>query len=279
MNIFKIDPFVDLANVGLDTLSSSMNFSGMITSVGSMNSYPGLNGIITSIQEGVQPIGMALLVLFFLFSIFSDAMNETFSFERFVKSFARLFAGMALVTLSKDMTDLGDYIATWTQDAIGEATSPYKAPTHFTNEDFGSFWQALLAAFLIFLLGNFCGLIIRIVFYFILFSRLMEMAVRASFMPIAIGLVTDGGWSGSAGRYIKKYVALCIQGPALVLIGQLSANIMGEATSMAMGGDGLTGIAAGLFQLGGMVPMIAVAVATIGLAKQSITILNDVLGV
>ena len=50
MNIFKIDPFVDLANVGLDTLSSSMNFSGMITSVGSMNSYPGLNGIITSIQ-------------------------------------------------------------------------------------------------------------------------------------------------------------------------------------------------------------------------------------
>ena len=107
----------------------------------------------------------------------------------------------------------------------------------------------------------------------------MEMAVRASFMPIAIGLVTDGGWSGSAGRYIKKYVALCMQGPALVLIGQLSANIMGEATSMSMGGDGLTGIASALFQLGGMVPMIAVAVATIGLAKQSITILNDVMGV
>lgn len=48
------------------------------------------------------------------------------------------------------------------------------------------------------------GLIMKISMYFILFSRLIEMAVRAAFMPIAVGLVTDGGWSGSAGRYIKN---------------------------------------------------------------------------
>ena len=100
----------------------------------------------------------------------------------------------------------------------------------------------------------------------------LNATVRAAFMPIAVGLVTDGGWSGSAGRYIKKYIALCLQGPAIVLIGTLGARLMGGAANLQVN------VGTSLATLGGIVPVIAVGMATIGLAKQSITVLNDVLG-
>ena len=279
MSIFKTDPFIDIANSGLNLVVSSMNFSGMVVNVGSLSSYAGVTALITDIQDGLQSIALAIVITFFLFSVFSDAMNETFALERFFKSFARLAAGIGMINLSGELTKLGDGIGGWVQEKVGDITSKKVTNTQFTKDDFDGFWVALIVCAIVFLVSIIASFFIRIAFYFILFSRLIEMAIRAAFMPIAVAMVTDGGWAGSAGRYIKKYIALCMQGPALVLIGRISAQLMEGAAKVVENGDGLTGFIAGVFQLGGVVPVIAVAAATIGLAKQSITILNDVMGV
>lgn len=272
MGILNTDWAVDYANGAYLMVADCVDMSGMVSSVGTLSNYEGATALVSSVQDGTKGIGMALMTLFFLFSLFSDAMNETFSFERFFKSFARLFAGLGLIQLAKPLCDLGDGLAEWTQSAINTSTKdPTKLENVFTKDNIGSFWHAIFTVAVLFVFGNIVGIVIKIAMYFILFSRLIEMAVRAAFMPIAVAMVTDGGWAGSAGRYIKKYVALCMQGPAIVLIGALCASLMGGSFQVNIGDQ--------FSQLGGFIPMIAIGFASIGLAKQSITVLNDVMGV
>ena len=268
MGILSTDGFVDIANGAYLMVADCADMGNLVTEVGSLSKYNGATAMVNKLQESLMPVGLALMTLFFLFSIFSDAMNETFSFERFVKSFTRYFFGFGLVQLSGSLCNFGDGLA---QDiATLVSSESKKAPLQeiYTKDNIGSFWHAIFIAMVLVLFGNIMGLIMKISMYFILFSRLIEMA----FMPIAVGLVTDGGWSGSAGRYIKKYIALCLQGPAIVLIGTLGTRLMGGAVNLKVD------VGTSLATIGGVVPVIAVGMATIGLAKQSITVLNDVLG-
>ena len=45
------------------------------------------------------------------------------------------------------------------------------------------------------------------------------------FFPIAMGLMSDDGWRGAGGRYLKKFLAVCCQSAVLVVIGGLCAYL------------------------------------------------------
>ena len=272
MGILSTEGFVEIANGAYLMVADCADMGNLVANVGTLSNYNGATSLINAIQNSLKPVGLALMTLFFLFSIFSDAMNETFSFERFVKSFTRYFFGFGLVQISGSLCDFGDGLSQDIATLISSESEKAPLENIYTKDNIGGFWHAIFITMILVLFGNIMGLIMKISMYFILFSRLIEMAVRAAFMPIAVGLVTDGGWSGSAGRYIKKYIALCLQGPAIVLLGTLGSKLMGGAANLKVD------IGTSLATLGGIVPVIAVGMATIGLAKQSITVLNDVLG-
>ena len=51
----------------------------------------------------------------------------------------------------------------------------------------------------------------------VLVSRLFEIAVKGAFITIPMGFVTEEGTRQGALRYLKQYVALWLQGPAIML--------------------------------------------------------------
>ena len=253
-----------------DEIFDLFDISGIMTSQIDFTAYPSLKTIVTDLQGAFQPTAYCIVVLFFLFSILDEGMNERFSFERFVKIFARLALGVGLIGLTDQIftfglnfsTELGGYIS----------VTEFEKPQISETLNFVSLADAMTNMMLLFIVGKIAGLALAFAAYLTCFTRLIEIAVRGSFLPLAMAMASEDGWHGAAGRYFKKLVALFVQGPALLLICKLYNQIMiGVASSE------LTDSGGNIFS--GLIKIVALGFATIGLAKQSINIINDVFGV
>ena len=109
-------------------------------------------------------------------------------------------------------------------------------------------------------------------------------------MPIACALLSDDGWRGAGGRYIRKFIGICAQGAVMVVIGQLTGGIMGAICSSmksSMRAKVDTAIAnAGTKPGFGLVidivestvAIVGIGVACVSLMFKSIGIVNDVFG-
>lgn len=122
---------------------------------------------------------------------------------------------------------------------------------------------------------------LTVVMYLIAFSRIMEKAVRETFLGISFGLLADDGWRGPGARYIKKYVAIVCQGGVLTLLCKIyglaittAFNAMAEALANA-GGD-INAISSALTE--SQMVVWGCGFATLGLMFKSIGILNDLFG-
>lgn len=74
------------------------------------------------------------------------------------------------------------------------------------------------------------SLAITAIVIFIVLTRIMELYVRGSFLPIAAAMMSDDGWKGSGGRYFRKLLSLASQNAAVLVI----ANIFGVMSNSAM---------------------------------------------
>lgn len=75
------------------------------------------------------------------------------------------------------------------------------------------------------------SLAITAIVLLIILTRIMELYVRGSFLPIAAALMSDDGWRGSAGRYFRKLMSLACQNAVILVV----VNIFGTMASSAMG--------------------------------------------
>jgi predicted deacetylase len=50
------------------------------------------------------------------------------------------------------------------------------------------------------------------------------------FMPIAFALISDDGWRGAGGRYIRKFIAVCAQIAVLIVVAKITAGVMSLST-------------------------------------------------
>lgn len=76
------------------------------------------------------------------------------------------------------------------------------------------------------------SLVITAIVLLIVLTRIMELYVRGSFLPVAAALMSDDGWRGSGGRYFRKLMSLATQNAAVLVV----ANVFGVMASSAMGG-------------------------------------------
>lgn len=98
--------------------------------------------------------------------------------------------------------------------------------------------------------------------YIVGFSRLIEIVIRQTLLPIPLALMADDGWKGTGGRYLKKFLALVIQGGLIILI----CNIGKESMISAI-------------REHHYVITIGIGTALSTLVFKSITFINDALGV
>jgi hypothetical protein len=120
------------------------------------------------------------------------------------------------------------------------------------------------------------ALVINAITYIVCISRLLEMSARGCFLPIAIAMMSDDGWRGAGGRYIRKYIAVCAQGAVLVVAGTMISYGMSVAGSSMIGQLSSCGSISSF--LGYLVLFIAIAIAGVSMLFKSIGIVNDAFG-
>ena len=118
-------------------------------------------------------------------------------------------------------------------------------------------------------------------------SRLIELEIRAMFLPISFALLADDGWRGAGGRYIKKFVAICCQGVILIGLGGMAQTLMmtvikNECSELFCGSmvqllDNLANLDPGGIFIG-ICMMWGVGIAIISLMFKSINLVNEVFG-
>lgn len=263
--------------------------------------WDSLNSGVVGAIESLQPVGMALCMLFFIISLLELAMSERMTMEYFVKYLSKLVIGVAAVYYApliwETLTDFGDSMSKFVggfsfgidSDDPSETVNQMVASlttsfTAITSEKGAAIWIALLVLTIaLFPIMGLVGVAMTIVAYIVSFSRVLELCVRGVFLPIATSLLSDDGWRGAGGRYIRKLLALCCQGAVLAIIGKVTTGMICLAGSKMLIDGFATVEYSGLLDcfgtvLGGFALIIGVGFACISLMFKSIGIVNDVFG-
>lgn len=256
------------------------------------------NDVFNSVVSAMKTIGFAVCLFFFIMTLIDLLTSERLSFEIFWKHFLKLILGVFMVDNAEKVKDFAiDFgnafmkEVTLTNQTLD--TNPFAQDSGFMKAitQFGAElplgWLILFG--LAFLLGLFpvlLGLVFKGAAILIGFSRLLELYLRCAFLPVALALMTDDGWRGAGGRYIKKIIAVSVQGVALIIIGHLVSSVCAGT---------LTNLTSNIYQYGdnAMISIsqllsscftIIIVSAGIGLAGlslmfKSMGIINDVFGV
>jgi len=278
------DTLITLSSLGIDMQQIS-GTSG--TPIAALNT--GIVNMALNFQENLKPVAMAICVAFFIISMVELAMSERMTIEFWVKYWAKLVIGVAAIYYCKEISEnifkfgnaLGDLVVGSGSDvgSIDGALanlSNWFTETVANDNTIGLKWLfAFIAYYAIMLAPKLICIVLKGVIYVVGFSRIIELAVRAAFMPIGMALLSDDGWKGAGGRYIKKYIAICAQCAVMSMIGTVASWLITNALAIGasnMANNGLGGLASQLALAMGA------AIACIMALFKSIGITNDIFG-
>ena len=281
------------------TKSTTEIFSSSGDSV--INTIQGSVGNITAnIQSSLISLGYALAIMFFIFQLIELSISERLTLETFIKSFAKLAVGIFFVgnasilyeyikQFGEAFTSLISKAGGYTGGAATLAPSDIQAQLSdamikMCKENGELLWLPFFVMGVIVAIIGIIGiLILKIIAYVICITRIIELEIRAAFLPIAFALLSDDGWKGSGGRYIRKFFAICAQAGCIVLIGKIASGINSailvhitnamKITSSVKSALALLGAV-----LSGYIIMFAVGFAIIAVMFKSLQIVNDAFG-
>lgn len=191
--------------------------------------------------NAMVPIALGLMIIWFMVALMEKSASEQVTIEQFLLMFVKLIAAKFLIDngfqIFTELWSLGITLI----DDVGHAF----ADGDGISFDYKDLWLDLTGVTwgdkLPFLtsLGLLAQLLIPWLVtkaiiacvYFICYSRLIEMLVRMLAAPIAVSDFITEGIRGSGWRYLKNFLAICLQGMIIVAIGQLYPLIMAGVLS------------------------------------------------
>lgn len=269
---FMITGTYDYGVMGADGAVDGAIFIGDLMRIGGhMTTSSQFGSVITTlIKNGtvaLQGFGIAVALLFSFIGIIELAAGNRLTPELLIKHFAKFGATFAAIIISDDLCFLignlgngmingveklfsGNALATLAIKTMGEGgvkgvgdavklhlynTLVYSIKGKAGIGDAISLFVSgsiLMIPVLALQIGN-------VAVFFIALSRGLELAVRALFMPIPIAFLSDDGWKGAGGRYLKKYAAVATQGMVVVAIAkcvQIFTSSIGTEFALALKG-------------------------------------------
>lgn len=236
--------------------------------------------VVGAVMPAASSLGVVICFACWLFAVIELAIQDRLTPETFVKSMARLVFGMVAIDLATVLFDniagpggFGDAFSETIKKAVSKG-SPSVTLTFELEPD-----EWFTAAVNAILFNTVCLLAtgaMTVVSYIVQITRIIEIAIRGSFLGIAVGMLADDGWKGPGGRYLKKFLAVCCQGGVLVLIGAVISSLMASFVSTAFAN------AFSIETIGeywtGMFMCIGVGLAGISIMFKSLGYLNDLFG-
>lgn len=188
---------------------------------------------VDSVYSNVMvPIALGLMIIWFLVAFMEKAASEQVSFEQLFMLFAKLIAAKFLIDyglqIFTNLWGLGisliDTVAGAFEDGPGGSPMDYK---DLWKDWSGLDWNAKIG--ILKGIGMLCQLLIPwlvskimiAVVFFVCYSRIIEMLLRMMAAPIALSDFMTEGLHGAGWRFLKNFLAICLQGMIMVAISQI----------------------------------------------------------
>lgn len=258
----------------IEDTADILSISDSRTSIG--GAFSGfIDGGAKLAYTSLTSVALSLIVMYFLFSITDKVAQGQMTIEIFVPEFIKLLAAAFLVlegyNFFKLLISLGESIT----KTVGNSFTNDRTTNNLrymveTNADDSAIVQVSVLAVLI--IPTIFGLLARLSIYVVCIGRALEIIVRLALSPIAVADVFGNGLNSGGFRYIKKFLAVTLQGAVIIVI----IHIMGTLNAtLAIPPDNDTSVSA-LF--GNLMKVVFVNLAGVSLIIKSQSIVNDVVG-
>lgn len=221
------------------------------------------------IQAAMCAIAAVLLTMHLLIELMEKMTNDSFSSDQFIKLLIKFVFGIIIISHATEWSiQFMNIGAKLTNDIMTEITV-----TKITVDipDKTGFLETI-GTMLILAIPLLVSFLLKVAIFFISFSRIIEMILRAMFAPIGCADVVSGGSHSAGIRYLKRMLAISIQGALMVAVvyiaGEMMADIIVESFN-----DGIA--ITDLMVLG---KYFGIAAAMVGLLGTTKSLSNEVVG-
>lgn len=196
---------------------------------------------IEAVNTAVIPVASVLICMYFLLDLMDKVTNDNFSSDQFIKMLIKLGFSEFLIsnisTIAVSFMNAGSSFMIQIYEATQASLPGGVDMTLEMTNDMGLFeCLAIVVAMLFPFIASF---LIQIAVYFMGYSRAIEMILRSMFAPIGCADFVMGGVHSGGMRYIKKMLAICLQGGIMVGIVLASSYFINTIITNAFnnGGD------------------------------------------
>jgi len=177
---------------------------------------------MVSINGGLQAMGYALLVLFFVIGLVktTTSMKEIKRPEVALRLFIRFALAKAAVSYSMDIiTGLFDISQGIVAKIAGGVGSPTQAtiPQEIIDAVDGMSWLSSFGLWAESLLGSLVVIVLSLVMLYTVYSRFIRLYLYAAIAPIPLATFAGQGTSQTGVAFLKSYAGICLEGAIIVL--------------------------------------------------------------
>lgn len=214
--------------------------------------YNGAWSVISGLSNSVAiPIAIMLVTLYFILDVVEGSTSGQ-TFEKFISSTLKyvftLFFVFNAVNLLTYFVDLGREVVKGTTASGLSDKEVEKKAVNLMNEVFadggdakeamaGEFKTVIILRSLQFIIPYLIMFFSQFIMISMAYTRMIEIMVRIGFAPIGFADVYTNGLSGGAGRYLRGFIAVCLQGAlmiaAAVVVSSMVATVLDPAQTPA----------------------------------------------
>lgn len=195
-----------------------------------------------TLHNTIKPVALMLMFLYFMIAIVDKLSSENFTWEQLWRQMAMLLAAKYLIDncfdILKLMFDIGMAAAATLSSKYGTNVSSVtiNAQTLIDGfrqsmgfSEFFSFLAEMLMV-LYLLLPWLLSWIMRLCVSIVCYSRVIEIYCRAVFAPLAISDFFHTGLQGGGWRFLKNFLAVCLQGAMILVIAIIYSKLFASLT-------------------------------------------------
>lgn len=260
----------------INILNSIYGGSGeglIATTVNALSVLPqNTDQVITAIADVMKPIGSVMVCIYFLMALMDKVTAESFTTDHFIKLLIKLvFSIVVLDNIANWSLLIMQFGTTFTAAVAGAAdlTEIRSLNAESIVEQLGFMQMAFTIAMM--LIPWAATLLVRVAIYFLTYGRAIEIGVRAAFSPLGCADLINGGANSNGFRYIKKMLAISVQGGIMLIVVIFACNLV---NSMLM--DTVSSI--NPLDLVFIGKYLGCLMSMVGMMAASKTIANDVIG-
>lgn len=271
---------------GQDLLSSVTKVLGY--DVFTDSRFSGAIVIVKKISNDIiVPVAIMLVCMYFLINVLDKFSSDNFNWEQLGRLLASLLIGVFLIENSfailEQLFYLGDILVEelaalsgtpdfekWSETGL----NIYKEQRE--GQIFLMDWIWDIVMIPVFIIPWLFSWVMRLAVKVICYSRLIEIMLRTAFAPVALSDVFHHGLNGGGWRFLKNFLAVCLQGVLIVAICCLFNSIVNGLVADEMGEGSLIGWMGGIFSFLGI--WLTVYASALMLMFRSLSLSKEIVG-